>query len=612
MTNIINAPLFHAAALHYTVKDIPRERASNPMRCPSCGAKVKRSQSRCPSCGELLVPMKPSFGGAAVEVRPELGYKSSVPAVARKSLNRVKPAIIVVIALLAVAAVALIAILVNVMRMPVSGVLINEDVFPDASFRAAVRVNDTNDDGALSPEEIAQITTMNCSNRGIESLEGIANLTALTSLNASNNNLESVDLSSNVLLTTVNLSSNNLMSVNLSNLNSLEVLDISNNELTTLDVSSCAALKSLVCTNNQLARLDLTTNVQLQDLAIDPDQNVTIPISEGFFPDEGLRASLRSSDVDTDGDGALSQRERQSLTRLVISDPSTASLEGLAWLSSVTTLDLSGTQVTTLDGTQLPQSITTIKADNSQVSSVNLESLRLLISLSLENVPLDSLDTTNLTTLTSLDVTGASLTSLDITPCAASLTTLYVDDDDQVTGGVANTSSCFADPSLREALFSSSANNPNGDDLLSVGELANLTSLDLSKSSVTDLSGIELLTNLKSLNCSGLTLESVSCEGLSGLQSLFLSGCSLSSIDLTGADSLITLDVSNNSLTSLDVSKAPQLQMLIATNNPGLSVIDIRSCAQLTLDNVLHDDATTVIQSDEDAAAYEASQTASQ
>ncbi|MEE8716177.1 MAG: hypothetical protein SOI24_03945 [Coriobacteriales bacterium] len=552
--------------------------------------------------------MEPSFGGAAVEVRPDLGYGATT-VVSAPGKRGVRGGVIVAIVLLAIAAAVLVCVLVGALRTPVSGVIIDENVFPDAAFRAVVRMNDQNGDGVLSPDEIAQVTTLDCSDRDISSLQGISNLTALAELNASGNRLTTADLSGNPGLTDVTLADNQLTQVNLSNLSALVTLDVSGNQLTALDTAGCAALETLVCTNNQIARLDLSANVNVRDLAIDPGQNLTIPIAQGFFPDEGLRSSLSTPEVDTDGDGALSQRERESLTRLTVSDPSTASLDGLTWFPSLTTLDVSGTQVSELDGTKLPQTITTIKADGAQVSSVSLETLRLLISLSLRDDPVSSLDLGKLTALTSLDVTGTALTSLDITPVAGGLTTLYVDDDDRVTGGVTNTSACFADEGLRQALFGSSSNNPNGDDLLSVGELGNITSLDLSSSGAKSLSGISQLTSLKTLNCSGLDLGSVSCEGLSTLQSLYLSGCSLTSIDLTGATSLTTLDVSNNSLTSLVATPASNLQIIVATNNPGLTSIDIRGCSQITdAANVLHDDAATLIQTDEDATAFEQAQ----
>lgn len=585
------------------------------MRCPSCGNKVKRSQSRCPHCGELLVPMAPTFGGAAVEVRPSLGYRnpvsSAAAAAAATAKARSKKAGIITASSAAVLILALLiwCFVAGPLKPTASGIALSSSVFPDAAFRAVVRTYDSNSDGVLSSEEIAAITTLDAAGRDIGSLQGIANLSALSNLNAQANNLASVDLSSNTQLVSVNLSQNQLSQITLGELPQLTYLDVSVNVLAALDVSGCTSLQSLACTGNQIARLNLATNRLVRQLSIDLDQSVTIPIAEGFFADEGLRNSLMATTVDLDGDGALSQRERDALTRLTISDSSTQNLSGLVWFSSLLSLDISNTAVTQLDGTLLPQSLTTLRADNSQLASLSLSSLRSLGTLSLRNTPLASLDLGTLSSLTSLDISGSAITELDATPVSALLRTLFVDEGVQVTGVVTNTSSCFPDSNLRAALFGSASNNPNGDDLLSEAEIKSLTSLDISRSTVADLTGIGQLSSLKTLNASGLSLGSFSCQGLSNLQTLYLSGCQLTSIDLSGAESLTTLDVSVNALSYLDLQPAARLQLVLATSNPDLAAIDIRG-VELLADgtNLLRDENVTLIQTDAEAAAYEEAQ----
>ena len=96
----------------------------------------------------------------------------------------------------------------------VSGIQLISDNFPSPGFLAAVSVFDEDENGYLSDAEIAEITVLDCSNRDIDTLEGIAYLTALQSLNCSNNSLTSVDVSGNLALTTLVCSNNaNLTSV---------------------------------------------------------------------------------------------------------------------------------------------------------------------------------------------------------------------------------------------------------------------------------------------------------------------------------------------------------------------------------------------------------------
>lgn len=576
------------------------------MRCPSCGSKVKRGQTRCPSCGEPLVPLRPSFGGAASEVRAELGY-SAVSAPAPEQPRRSRRVIVIVVACLAVIAVALVVMLGMRAGARGNGVQISEHNFPDAALRAVVKTYDADDDGALSAEEVAALTSLDCSGRNITSLAGVELLSSLDSLDASDNDLQTADLSHATSLTSVNLSHNDLSSLNLANLGALRVLDVSDNQLTTLELGGCPNLSVLACTGNQLARLDLTSNREVTEVSMDPGQNVTIPIAPGFFPDEGLRASLSSPDVDADGDGALSDRERNTVTRLAISDGDTCDLTGLAWFPDLTSLDVSNTKISSLDAGVLPRGITSIKAEGCQIDHVSLASLSLLISLDVAQNPLTELDMTQLANLTTLDIRGDALTTLDITPVAATLTTLYCDDGITVTGGVARTSAAFPDAALRDRLFST-ATNPNGDSLLTPTELSSLTSLDLSGSGVTNLTGVASLPNLQTLNADGLKITSFSCEGLANLQTLYLSGCGLTSIDLTGATALWHLDVSNNALTSLVTTPAEALTSLDATGNPGLASIDVRGCELLDPSVTLYDATTTLITNDDEAQAFETAQ----
>ena len=160
-------------------------------------------------------------------------------------------------------------------------VAINEETFPDATFRAYVSESFDTDDvkGTLSAEEIAAVTSINCLNKGITDLTGIGYFTALTKLNCAENQLTDLDVSnnkklvtlicrdnlltelnveSNTLLTFLNCANNKLTELNLSNNTALAELFCEENQLTVLDVSKHTALSSLDCYYNQLTSLDLT------------------------------------------------------------------------------------------------------------------------------------------------------------------------------------------------------------------------------------------------------------------------------------------------------------------------------------------------------------------
>ena len=84
-----------------------------------------------------------------------------------------------------------------------NNIAINEENFPDSKFRSYLLAQDYGKDKLLSMEEIATITLMNVSSKGIKSLKGIEFFTALTHLECQNNSIEDLDLSKNTKLATL-------------------------------------------------------------------------------------------------------------------------------------------------------------------------------------------------------------------------------------------------------------------------------------------------------------------------------------------------------------------------------------------------------------------------
>jgi Leucine-rich repeat (LRR) protein len=148
-------------------------------------------------------------------------------------------------------------------------IVIDEEAFPDEGFRDLLPeiVGDAGADGILTPEEIAEITEIDLSGKGIDSLAGIENFTALESLNVSDNNIAALPELPETL-TDLDVSDNNLavlpvlpailvdLNVSGNDLSSLPVLPAA---LTDLNVSdnNFAALPELPVT---LTRLDCSNN----------------------------------------------------------------------------------------------------------------------------------------------------------------------------------------------------------------------------------------------------------------------------------------------------------------------------------------------------------------
>ena len=143
---------------------------------------------------------------------------------------------------------------------------INENNFPDENFRKWLQRQNYGRDGIITGYEIGRITSIDVSEREINSLEGIQYFAALTSLYCKNNPLTSLDVSGCTALTELYCNNNKLTSLDATGCTALEKLECYENLLTSLDVSGCTALTELYCNNNKLTSLDATSCTTLEKL----------------------------------------------------------------------------------------------------------------------------------------------------------------------------------------------------------------------------------------------------------------------------------------------------------------------------------------------------------
>ena len=119
--------------------------------------------------------------------------------------------------------------------------IINETNFPDENFRNWVLSQEYGDDGVLTNVEIAKVTRIDVSNKGIQNLKGIEYFTGLTGLNCASNRLTTLDVSKNT---------------------GLKTLICFGNPLTSLDLSGCTVLKDLWCYSNQIKGKEMDALVE--------------------------------------------------------------------------------------------------------------------------------------------------------------------------------------------------------------------------------------------------------------------------------------------------------------------------------------------------------------
>ena len=152
------------------------------------------------------------------------------------------------------------------------GVEINEDNFPDETFRNYVKDNfDSVSDGVLTEAEIKNIKEIDVSGElvnqsggvfvttgTVTTLEGIEYFTELETLECNYNQIKTLDLNHTTKLKTLRCMSNQLETLNVNGCTSLEKLICRKNKLTSLDVRGCTSLNYLHADINNLVTINLS------------------------------------------------------------------------------------------------------------------------------------------------------------------------------------------------------------------------------------------------------------------------------------------------------------------------------------------------------------------
>ena len=133
--------------------------------------------------------------------------------------------------------------------------------------------------GSVPTANISGVTHLDVNNKNITSLTGIEDFIALTNLWCYENQLTSLDVSSNIALGFLYSSNNQLTSLDVSNNTALIVLLCFQNQLTSLDISNNAELTNLNCGTNQLISLDVSNNTELTNLNCRTNQLTSLDVS---------------------------------------------------------------------------------------------------------------------------------------------------------------------------------------------------------------------------------------------------------------------------------------------------------------------------------------------
>ncbi|WP_374173257.1 T9SS type A sorting domain-containing protein [Flavobacterium tructae] len=402
-------------------------------------------------------------------------------------------------------------------------------------------------DGKVPTAKISGVTSLNVSKSSITNLTGIQDFASLEVLDCSGNSLTTLDLSKNIALKNLVCYSSQLTALDVSKNTALEQLTCYSNQLTTLDVSKNTALTYLSCYSNQLAALDVSKSIALKKLDCYSNQLTALDVSQNV-----------------------------ALTELN------------CYSNKLISFDISKSIV-----------LTKLYCYSNQLSALDVSKNIALIELYCYSNQLTALDVSKNTALRYIDCTSNQLISVNIKNGSneylsagnfknnPNLGCIQVDNDYYSNGvwksykdaTASYNKDCFSftlipDVNFENKLIALGIDSGTVDGQVPTYRVNTLTDLDVSNSSIADLTGIQDFIGLNALDCSG--------NQLTGL-------------DVSKNRTMDSLNCSSNQLTSLNLKNRNNTYLSIRNfkNNPNLSCIQV--------DNVSYSDANWAASKDAEA-----------
>lgn len=489
--------------------------------------------------------------------------------------------------------------------MSKADVNVNETNFPDANFRNFIKGEVYGSDGVLTSDEIAEITTIDVSDRYIQSLKGIEYFTAVSTLRCKSNQLTTLDLSKNKELRALDCSANQLTTLDLLWNAGLYSVNCSSNKLTTLNVSSCTQMTELRCQSNQLTVLDVSNNRDLMTLYCSTNQLTSLDVRNCN--------ALTSMYCENNQLTELSMGSKLYLTSLTCSNNKMTSLD-LSGCTSLRTLYSMNGQLTSLNVKNTK--LTDLYCDANQLTALDLSGLSTLTSLYCSENKLKTLNLSSCTKLTMVNCSSNLINNEGMDTLVQNLPTVssgslnvrygYSEGNVMTTTQVAaakakgwtpkawnsnfytweeyagveptpvipptptvesidiNDETIFPDIRFRNFLKSQSY---GADEILTAEEIASITNINMIGKYIESIKGIECFTALTILSCADNNLTELDVSKNTALTSLTCSNNKLTKLDVSKNAALTGLNCSLNYLTALDVSGCPLLTQLSCNQN---------------------------------------------
>ena len=433
---------------------------------------------------------------------------------------------------------------------------IDNNTFPDDNFRSYITSNfDANGEGTLSMREILNVTYISIPQLDISDLTGISYFTNLEYLNCGFNNLQQLDLSSNINLKDLECSVNQIKELDISNCTKLATLHCASNAGISLDVSNNITLIALDCASCELSELDLSKNTNLINLDCRHNNLYSVDLSNNTVLESLYCLGNNFTSLNLANNSHLTNLDVESLTCNLTTNEASVDLSQLdptlnpEYISDMQGAVLNGT---TLTDYNLLYDIT--YNYNTQAKDTNGDDIILPVTIDFVYEKYVAIDETN-----------------------------------------------FPDDIFRSYL--SEYKDSNKDGYFSIDELEDITVIELSGSDLSDLTGIEYFEYLTTLHVISCNISSVdlskntqlvslaldSNEKLTSLEllnhpelcTLFCGNCSIKNLDLSGCTGLTSLSCSDNKLTELDLSNCSSIDYVQCSYNKLTSLI-LTNCETLS------------------------------
>ena len=479
-------------------------------------------------------------------------------------------------------------------------------------------------DNLVFTNRINTVTSLDVGNLSIADLTGIEGFAALQNLFVYQNNLTSVNLSSNTNLQKIRCQFNQLTALDLSNNTNITEVYCNSNQITSLDLSSNTQLVLIDCSNNSLTSLNVQNGnnsnvpnssfdsrfnanlfcVQVDNVAYSTANWTSIDAQTSFstdcsnfdltnVPDDNFENYLETHDASGNvvplgdansmgngiaNDNYVFKNRINTVTNLDVSNKSIADLTGIEDFTALTNLSCNNNTITAIDvsnSTALvyincsANSLTQLNVKNG--NNTNMPNSGFLATGN-PNLTCIEVDDVNYSTSNWTNIDGTASFSLN---CYYGLT--YVPDTNfegyleqhDTNGNFVN----IGDPN--------SLGNGVLDDYVPTNKINTLTALDVNNNNISDLTGIEDFVALTQLLVYSNQLTALNISNLPNLTLLRCEGNQLTVLNVSAQTQLQTLHCQSNQLTALDVSANTALTSLLCSSN-SIASLNVDANTQLT------------------------------